>query len=260
MPLSLTPEIVEGRVYRGRRKKDGDDEAQALKELQYMLSIKNRKPCNCEAQIHELIENCQKCGRLACLSEGPGKCLFCGNLILTKDQRSRLQNHIAILPNNLFGSMQREKKDSKTRIIDHQYDQFSISSKQHLTQSAKSHMLEDLDDLQRQRYQRKLVFDMFLEGSSSSDHIESVLKIDDYAAELERLQLDDGPVERQSELSLPELVALESKRNYEFVYVKTITQRKAGAKNVNSTGKKGPREKKNQPPKGSQKKTKSNRK
>ena len=41
--------------------------------------IPGRHMCDCQAQKHELIENCQNCGRIICAQEGHGDCLFCGN-------------------------------------------------------------------------------------------------------------------------------------------------------------------------------------
>lgn len=39
-----------------------------------------RKLCDCQAQIHPLIGNCLKCGKIICTREGEGPCLFCGSL------------------------------------------------------------------------------------------------------------------------------------------------------------------------------------
>ncbi|CAK91611.1 unnamed protein product (macronuclear) [Paramecium tetraurelia] len=44
----------------------------------------SRNQCQCEAQIHKLINNCISCGRIVCSVEGEGPCLFCGNPIMKK--------------------------------------------------------------------------------------------------------------------------------------------------------------------------------
>lgn len=94
MPLSFAPNFVEGKVHKGRKRNEEDNEKNTLKEIQSILSAKNRKICSCEAQIHDLLENCLNCGRLACESEGPGKCFFCGSIVLSQKSRVKFQKYI----------------------------------------------------------------------------------------------------------------------------------------------------------------------
>lgn len=42
---------------------------------------KGRHPCQCEAQLHDLINNCTKCGRIVCEQEGSGPCFFCDSMV-----------------------------------------------------------------------------------------------------------------------------------------------------------------------------------
>lgn len=98
MPISFVPSIVEGKVHKGRKKNDEDSEKNTFKELQIILGAKNRKLCGCEAQIHDLLENCLNCGRLTCESEGPGKCFFCGSVVLNQERRLRFQKYIDLAP------------------------------------------------------------------------------------------------------------------------------------------------------------------
>ena len=37
-----------------------------------------RKPCDCQALVHALVNNCLKCGKIICAREGEGPCMFCG--------------------------------------------------------------------------------------------------------------------------------------------------------------------------------------
>ena len=37
-----------------------------------------RHACECQATRHRLVGNCVACGRVVCMQEGPGPCLFCG--------------------------------------------------------------------------------------------------------------------------------------------------------------------------------------
>ena len=43
--------------------------------------IPGRHACQCLAQRHELVNNCTNCGRIVCVQEGSGPCLFCGTCV-----------------------------------------------------------------------------------------------------------------------------------------------------------------------------------
>lgn len=96
MPITFGPNIVEGKVHKQKKKTEADGEKAALRELQTLLSSKNRKPCNCEAQVHDLLENCLRCGRLTCTAEAAGLCFTCGSLVLSQEQRERLNKYIDV--------------------------------------------------------------------------------------------------------------------------------------------------------------------
>lgn len=228
MPLAFGPNIVEGRVYRGKRRQDDDDEKQAIKELQTILANKNRRSCDCEAQSHDLLENCLSCGRLTCNLEGPGKCFNCGNIVLNEDQRVRIGKHIDILqkiPNKSTSA-------PKTRIIDYQFDQFAIDNKKHLKEDDRRKIRENLEELQAKRHQRKYILDIDVDrleaGTRSSPLVEN------YQVELQRLQLNSQPEENVNTHTLADLVHKESRIQYNLEYISSID-----SKIKQSTGKKG---------------------
>lgn len=217
MPLSFGPEIVEGKVYRSKKKDDNEEEKRALKELQTILSYKNRNPCGCEAQSHDLVENCLNCGRLTCSLEGPGKCFSCGGIVLTEDQRNRLQKHIDILhcSPSMSASANNQSQLPKTKIIDNQFDRFAIDNKKHLREEDRRKLREDLDDLQSKRYQRKYVLDVDIDNLEAGLRSMPCL---DYEDELKKFQTTHQ-LTHSSAYTLAELVAKESKINYSFSYV-----------------------------------------
>lgn len=223
MPLALRADIVEGKTYRSKKKRDDDEENKAIIEIQGILARKNRRSCDCEAQLHDLLENCLNCGRLSCVEEGPGKCFTCGNIVLNSDQRNRFKKYIDMLQPDPSGSMYDNTDDGlKTRIIDHQYDQIAIQNKKHLRQEDRARMSQNLDNLQVQRHQRKLVLDLNIEEFEPGvTPIRSVPKVEDYSGELERLQLDDRSSCFESTDKLHDLVFKEYKINYEYAYVKS---------------------------------------
>ncbi|XP_045216561.1 activating signal cointegrator 1-like [Mercenaria mercenaria] len=61
-------------------------EGQALSVVQ----LAGRHVCECQAAKHKLISNCTRCGRVVCDQEGSGPCLFCGNLVCTREEEEIL--------------------------------------------------------------------------------------------------------------------------------------------------------------------------
>lgn len=188
MPVIFGPEIVEGKVYRGKRKNE-DEEKQALAELQSILNEKNRRSCDCEAQVHDLLENCLNCGRLTCVAEGPGKCFSCGSIVLSQEQRDRLRKHVDILQSFPPSTTKQDQQTAgpRVRIIDNQFDEFAIENKRHLRGEEKRRLKENLAELQSKRYQRKLVLNVDVDNLVAESS--SMPAIDDYAAEMRKLQI-----------------------------------------------------------------------
>lgn len=93
---TFVDKVYKGKKDRNRKNKNTNEESDAIKELQTILSAKKRIPCGCEAQTHPLLANCLDCGRLICNNEGPGECFHCGTLILSKEQRDRIGKHVDI--------------------------------------------------------------------------------------------------------------------------------------------------------------------
>ena len=219
MPLSFAPELVEGKVYRSKKRQEGDEEREALREIQTILAYKNRRSCDCEAQVHDLLENCLTCGRLTCSAEGPGKCLSCGNIVLSHEQRERLKNYVDIKPPVLTASPKTKQSErSRMRIIDNQYDHFAIDSKKHLREQDKRVLKENLKDLQSKRFQRQLVLDVNIENMEAGSRSAPV--IDDYENALKNLQLGDQTNQVDPSCTLFELISNESKTKYNLSYIK----------------------------------------
>jgi hypothetical protein len=189
MPVTFGAEIKEGRVYRGKRKTEDEEEKRAFAELQSLLNAKNRRSCDCEAQIHDLLENCLNCGRLTCVSEGPGKCFFCGNLVVNQEQRERLKKYIDLSCSYSAPGDQGTKQANKSNvtIIDNQFDQFAVENQRHLRGEDKQKLKETLEELQSKRYQTKLVLNVDLDNLEAGTSTAPV--IEDYTNEMKKLQL-----------------------------------------------------------------------
>ncbi|VUZ39588.1 unnamed protein product [Hymenolepis diminuta] len=52
-----------------------------------VVLLPGRHPCQCLAVRHRLVGNCTSCGRIVCEQEGSGSCYFCGNLVLSAEDR-----------------------------------------------------------------------------------------------------------------------------------------------------------------------------
>lgn len=75
----------------GAKKRDKKtDKAQlkydALQALDSNMPLPGRKLCDCQAQVHDLINNCSRCGKIVCTQEGAGPCLYCGEFVASKNQ------------------------------------------------------------------------------------------------------------------------------------------------------------------------------
>lgn len=65
-----------------KRKKSNNQRGKKGFKVKSSLSDKSaRNLCDCEATKHPLVNNCVNCGRIVCLSEGPGPCFFCGHAV-----------------------------------------------------------------------------------------------------------------------------------------------------------------------------------
>lgn len=55
-----------------------------------VVLLSGRHRCECQASRHRLVGNCLHCGRVVCQQEGSGPCQFCGNLVVTREERELL--------------------------------------------------------------------------------------------------------------------------------------------------------------------------
>jgi hypothetical protein len=53
--------------------------------------LPGRHRCDCLATRHALINNCTSCGRVVCVQEGAGPCMFCDSVVVTPEQLDVLQ-------------------------------------------------------------------------------------------------------------------------------------------------------------------------
>lgn len=69
-----------------------------LKRFRFLALRKKVAPrmqCRCQAVEHDLVGNCIECGRIICVAEGIGPCLFCGNGITAtnKTDKARIREY-----------------------------------------------------------------------------------------------------------------------------------------------------------------------
>ncbi|XP_056636223.1 activating signal cointegrator 1 [Diorhabda sublineata] len=92
-----------------------------------------RRICDCLGQEHDFMNNCMVCGRIHCIQEGPGPCLFCGNQIYVRGEEvfeGRKQKSIM--------------KPKENKVFDDDNDYFKINSKKN-NNDAKRKMVIALD-------------------------------------------------------------------------------------------------------------------
>ncbi|CAH0552081.1 unnamed protein product [Brassicogethes aeneus] len=76
-----------------------------------------RNACDCMGQEHEFMNNCLHCGRIHCMEEGPGPCLFCGNTVTVRGGEH-------------FDALSRKNvKHRENKVFDDDNDYFKINKK-----------------------------------------------------------------------------------------------------------------------------------
>ncbi|VEN61461.1 unnamed protein product, partial [Callosobruchus maculatus] len=94
-----------------------------------------RTICDCLGQEHDFMNNCLQCGRIHCMEEGPGPCLFCGNMIALKGEEEGEANR--------KGKSIMKPKENK--VFDDDNDYFKINAKKKDNKSVKQNMVVALD-------------------------------------------------------------------------------------------------------------------
>lgn len=135
--------------------------------------LPGRNACECQAQKHELINNCIKCGRIVCKQEGSGPCLFCGHLVCTKDEQevlNRGSKKSDQLMKKLLATDSKTKaeqhknilleydrtSEKRTQVIDDESDYFSIDSEKWMTDEQKQKMKKLEQEVWEQRHGSRL--------------------------------------------------------------------------------------------------------
>ncbi|XP_046398921.1 activating signal cointegrator 1 [Ischnura elegans] len=112
-----------------------------------VVLLKGRHKCLCQASKHGLINNCIQCGRIICEQEGPGPCLFCGNLVyppgegmempgIASETQIQYMKQMATKSPEWEEAMARRDRlleydrtcEKRTKVIDDEMDYFSSSS------------------------------------------------------------------------------------------------------------------------------------
>lgn len=151
-----------------------------------VVLLSGRHKCDCQASKHRLINNCLKCGRIVCEQEGSGPCQFCGNLVITKEEKEvlsrgsrkseALQKKLLSEKNAIVSEAPAEtnqqsdhlKKaiehknrllefdrtsEKRTRVFDDENDYFSVNS-QWLSHEDKVRLQKREEELRKKRFDR----------------------------------------------------------------------------------------------------------
>jgi len=161
------------------------------------MKLPGRQPCECQAAKHPLVSNCLACGRVVCEQEGPGPCLFCGRLVVTKQERevldrgsrkseqllkklagdSREQYQVAL--DNKERLLEYDANcEKRTKVIDDESDYFNVDSNKWLTPEQRAALVRKNSELQEEKHKsrldRKITFDFagrrLLEDTSLPDY------------------------------------------------------------------------------------------
>jgi len=146
------------------------------------VQLAGRHPCECQAVKHPLVNNCLSCGRIICGQEGSGPCLFCGSLVVTKEEQlvlDKKNKKSEVLYKKLAGDSRSQYQTAienkerlldydansakRTQIIDDESDYFSVDSNKWLTPQQREALKKKKEELQAEKHKsrldRKLTFD-----------------------------------------------------------------------------------------------------
>ncbi|CAH1958711.1 unnamed protein product [Acanthoscelides obtectus] len=137
-----------------------------------------RTVCDCLGQEHDFMNNCVHCGRIHCMEEGPGSCLFCGNKISLRGEEG-----IEITKK---GKAIMKPKENK--VFDDDNDYFKINAKKKDNKSVKQNMVVALDFATRR----------VIESSEEDVKIKERL-LQESVEHLQRVQQTYKQLQRQSE-------------------------------------------------------------
>ena len=138
-----------------------------------IMMLPGRNICKCQAQQHDLINNCIKCGRIVCKQEGSGPCLFCGNLVCTKDEQevlNRGSRKSDQLMKKLLNTEAKSKaelhkntlleydktSEKRTHVIDDESDYFATDSDKWLSKDQRKQLKEREKEIWEQKHGSRL--------------------------------------------------------------------------------------------------------
>jgi len=141
-----------------------------------VIKLVGRHVCECQAVKHSLVSNCLSCGRIVCSQEGSGPCLFCGNLVVTKEEQivlDRKSKKSEQLYKKLAGGDGREQYqkaidrkerlleydancEKRTRVIDDENDYFAVDSNKWLTPEQREALKKKKEELHNEKHKSRL--------------------------------------------------------------------------------------------------------
>ena len=111
---------------------------------------KIREVCMCMGKIHRIINNCLSCGKIVCKSEGQGPCLFCGNLVYSKQNQFKEDPNYHKSLDNDYEAL--KAMTFKEKLLD--YDKSEIATKNVFDEEA------DWYEIKQDIWQNKEIRDM----------------------------------------------------------------------------------------------------
>ena len=131
-----------------------------------VMILPGRNACHCQAQKHDLVNNCLQCGRVVCKQEGSGPCLFCGHLVCTKDEQevlNRGSRKSEALMKKLMAETHKNTlleydrtTEKRTRVIDDESDYFSVDAEKWMTSDQRKKVKEREKELWEQKHGSRL--------------------------------------------------------------------------------------------------------
>lgn len=171
-------------------------------QMREAVMLRGRHECNCQATKHKLVANCLECGRIVCEQEGFGPCFFCGNFVLSAEQKKNpslifkegdtvSKTFTTLDKSELESAIKQRNKlleydqtsEKRTKVIDDESDYYSSNSVW-LSQKERQKRAELEEEIiskkQSSRFNKKITLDFagrqVVEDSGDVDDIEEMTK------------------------------------------------------------------------------------
>ncbi|CAG9857807.1 unnamed protein product [Phyllotreta striolata] len=165
-----------------------------------------RTICDCLGQEHEFMNNCLVCGRIHCIEEGPGDCLFCGN-------------PVTIRGSEIFNNKKPKTitKPKLNKVYDDDNDYFKIDAKKTTSKEDRQKLVVALDFATRK----------VIESTKEDERIRQKL-LEDSMKHLDKVKRMYQEIQKNSEVSYQKIRTEDTSKDLVNLLIRMRHRKPAG--------------------------------